>query len=56
MKNDNSKKTSTKRLKLDNMNENSDIFTSTGIKIHARTYHSDEFPVSGPAFIPCPLS
>ena len=47
MKNDISKKTATKVLKLGNMNENSAIFTLTGIKIHARTYRSDEFPVLG---------
>ena len=46
MKNDISKKTATKVLKLGNMNENSAIFTLTGIKIHARTYRSDEFPCS----------
>jgi len=48
MKNDISKKSRlpTKVLKLGNMNENSVIFTLTGIKIHARTYRSDEFPCS----------
>ena len=46
MKNDISKKTATKVLKLGNMNENSAIFTLTGIKIHARTYRSDDFPCS----------
>ena len=46
MKNDISKKTSTKVLKLGNMNENSAIFALTGIKIHARTYRSDDFPCS----------
>ena len=42
--------TSQKRLpkgaKTGNMNENSAIFTLTGIKIHARTYRSDDFPCS----------
>ena len=28
------------------MNENSAIFILTGIKIHARTYRSDDFPCS----------
>ena len=46
MKNDISKKTATKVLKLGNMNENSAIFTLTGIKIHARTYRSYDFPCS----------
>lgn len=46
MKYDISKKTALKVLKLGNMNENSAIFTLTGIKIHARTYRSDEFPCS----------
>ena len=46
MKYDVSKKTATKVLKLGNMNENSAIFTLTGIKIHARTYRSDDFPCS----------
>ena len=45
MKYDISKKTALKVLKLGNMNENSAIFTLTGIKIHARTYRSDDFPV-----------
>ena len=46
MKNDISKKTATKVLKLGNMNENSAIFTLTDIKIHTRTYRSDDFPCS----------
>ena len=46
MKNDISKKTAPKVLKQEKMNENSAIFTLTGIKIHARTYRSDEFPCS----------
>ena len=46
MKNDISKKTATKVLKLGNMNENSAIFTLTGIKIHARTDRADDFPCS----------
>ena len=46
MKYDVSKKTAIKVLKLGNMNENSAIFTLTGIKIHARTYRSDDFPCS----------
>ena len=33
-------------LKQGKMNENSAIFTLTGIKIHARTYRSDDFPCS----------
>ena len=46
MKYDISKKTATKVLKQENMNENSAIFALTGIKIHARTYCSDDFPCS----------
>ena len=46
MKYDISKKTAPKVLKQGKMNENSAIFTLTGIKIHARTYRSDEFPCS----------
>ena len=46
MKYDISKKTATKVLKQENMNENSAIFALTGIKIHARTYRSDDFPCS----------
>ena len=46
MKNDISKKTATKVLKLGKMNENSAIFALTDIKIHARTYRSDDFPCS----------
>ena len=46
MKNDISKKTTSKVLKQENMNENSAIFALTGIKIHARTYRSDDFPCS----------
>ena len=46
MKYDISKKTALKVLKQEKMNENSAIFTLTGIKIHARTYRSDEFPCS----------
>ena len=46
MKYDVSKKPATKVLKQENMNENSAIFTLTGIKIHARTYRSDDFPCS----------
>ena len=46
MKYDVSKKPATKVLKKENMNENSAIFTLTGIKIHARTYRSDDFPCS----------
>ena len=46
MKYDVSKKTATKVLKLGNMNENSAIFALIGIKIHARTYRSDDFPCS----------
>ena len=46
MKYDVSKKTAPKVLKQENMNENSAIFTLTGIKIHARTYRSDDFPCS----------
>ena len=43
MKYDISKKTALKVLKQEKMNENSAIFTLTGIKIHARTYRSDDF-------------
>ena len=43
MKYDISKKTALKVLKLGKMNENSTIFALTGIKIHARTYRSDDF-------------
>ena len=46
MKYDISKKTALKVLKLGKMNENSTIFALTGIKIHARTYRSDDFPCS----------
>ena len=46
MKYDVSKKTAPKVLKQGKMNENSAIFALTGIKIHARTYRSDEFPCS----------
>ena len=46
MKHDTSKKTAPKVLKLGNMNENSAIFALTDIKIHARTYRSDDFPCS----------
>ena len=46
MKYDISKKTALKVLKQEKMNENSAIFTLTGIKIHARTYRSDDFPCS----------
>ena len=48
MKYDVSKKTAPKVLKLKQgkMNENSAIFALTGIKIHARTYRSDDFPCS----------
>ena len=38
-----SQKDCPKVLKLGNMNENSAIFILTGIKIHARTYRSDDF-------------
>ena len=46
MKYDISKKTAPKVLKLGKMNENNTIFALTGIKIHARTYRSDDFPCS----------
>ena len=46
MKYDISKKTAPKVLKQEKMNENSAIFALTGIKIHARTYRSDDFPCS----------
>ena len=46
MKHDTSKKTAPKVLKLGKMNENSAIFALTDIKIHARTYRSDDFPCS----------
>ena len=46
MKYDISKKTAPKVLKLGKMNENSAIFVLTGIKIHAQTYRSDDFPCS----------
>ena len=46
MKYDISKKTAPKVLKLGKMNENNAIFALTGIKIHARTYRSDDFPCS----------
>ena len=46
MKHDTSKKTAPKVLKLGKMNENSTIFALTGIKIHARTYRSYDFPCS----------
>ena len=46
MKYDVSKKTAPKVLKQGKMNENSAIFALTGIKIHARTYRSDDFPCS----------
>ena len=46
MKYDISKKTTLKVLKQEKINENSTIFALTGIKIHARTYCSDDFPCS----------
>ena len=46
MKYDISKKTALKVLKLGKMNENNAIFALTGIKIHTRTYRSDDFPCS----------
>ena len=46
MKYDISKKTAPKVVKLGKMNENSAIFALTDIKIHARTYRSDDFPCS----------
>ena len=41
-----SQKKHPKVLKQGKMNENSAIFALTGIKIHARTYRSDDFPCS----------
>ena len=38
-----SQKRPPKGAKTGKMNENSAIFTLTGIKIHARTYRSDDF-------------
>ena len=46
MKHDTSKKAAPKVVKLGKMNENSAIFALTDIKIHARTYRSDDFPCS----------
>ena len=46
MKYDISKNTALKVLKQEKINENNAIFVLTGIKIHARTYRSDDFPCS----------
>ena len=51
MKNDISKKTATKVLKLGNMNENSVIFTLTGIKIVPMNFLILGVHVSGAKFI-----